>query len=374
MSLTIAGRPIAHFASLPELTRLALGFIDGGREWVGWASTSTTDRFDVPDDTQLVAQVQAGLHISPFALLPALGLMVSPVKLMTLGLIDLGVLRDAEDGADTTLADTQVQRVLAAHRLLTQADLQATQAWLHELQVDTAPVFQAIDFRDRLALHELMSDPLLAGSKPIDNEAAAFAVAQARTPVEFADYFRMYVLASTTLPPDSSPAQRGARATLSMDTLLPLFFGDLDCPQVAPLAAPADVAAAVSLWQAGGQQVGFSRLSEGPALLMRHTFYESQTGVAARQMVKAYVQKAQQLISQVRPTRGRMGQDGLTCTFQLHSPSGDERAVLQLSADGTISLRDYGLQRKQTDLPIDPNPAPAATAPQSLVSDELEIT
>ncbi len=368
MSLTIAGRQIQQLASLAELTRLALGFIDGGREWVGWATTSITDRFDFADDTQLVAQVQSGLHVSPFTLLPRLGLMVSPVKLMTLGATDLGVLRDAENGRDTTLAGSQVQRVLALHRLLTQADLQAPLAWLHELGADTAPVFQAIDFRDRLTLHELMKDPLLAGSGPIDGEAAAFALDQARTPVEFADYFRMYLLAATTLAPDATPAQRLARATLSMQALLPLFFGDLDCPQVGPLAAPADVAAAVSAWLAGGQQVGFSRLSEGPVLLMRHTNYESETGDAASRLARQYVQKAQQLLAQVKPTSGRMGQDGLTCTFPLHSPSGDERAVLQLGADGTISLRDYGLHRKQADLPI----APAT--PASFASDEQEST
>lgn len=366
MSLTIAGRQVQQFASLAELTRLALGFVDGGREWVGWAATSVNARFVFSDDTQLVAQVQAGLHISPFALLPRLGLMVSPVKLMTLGATDLGVLRDAENGVDTTAANSQVQRVLALHRLLTQADLQAPLDWLHELGVDTAPVFQALDLRDRLMLHELMKDPLLAGSGPIDAEAAAFALDQARTPVEFADHFRMYLLAATTLAPDATASERLARATQSMQTLLPLFFGDLDCPQVGPLAAPADVAAAVSAWLAGGQQVGFSRLSEGPALLMRHTSYEGEAGNAAAQLARQYVQKAQQLLAQVKPTSGHMGQDGLTCTFPLYSPSGDERAVLQLSADGTISLRDYGLHRPQADLPI----AGAASASES---DELEI-
>ena len=370
MSLTIAGRPIPHLASLSELTRLVLDCIDGGREWVRWATTSITDRFAFPDDTQFIAQVQTGLHVSTFTLLPQLRLMVSPVKLMTLGSTDLGVLRDAENGLDNTLASTQVQRVLAAHRLLAQADLQAPLDWLHELGVDTAPVFQAADFRDRLALHELMNDPLLAGSAPIDREAAAFALEQARTPVEFADYFRMYLLASTTLAPDATPAQRHARATLSMQTLLPLFFGDLDCPQVGPLASPADVAAAVDAWQASGQQVGFSRLSEGPVLLMRHTRYESETGGAARHLAERYVRQAQQLLARVKATRGRMGQDGLTCTFKLYSPSGDERAVLQLSADGIISLCDYGLHRRHADLPV----AAAAAAPQSNASDELEIT
>ncbi|WP_431257274.1 hypothetical protein ACQ86G_21835 [Roseateles chitinivorans] len=243
MSVSVAGRPVQQAASLSDLARLALAFVDGGLEWLGWAAAGMGVRYDFPDETTLLSQVQLGLHGSPLALLPRLGLMVSPVKLMSLG-GDLPVLAKAEGGDANALLNTQVRRVLDDHQLLSQADLIAPQAWLTDLGVARAPVLQGTEFHDRVALVRLMRDPLLAASAgseadTLAKEAATFAVQQSRTPQEFCDYFRFYLaLAARSAAASPGPGQRADAAAQAMRTLLPLFFGALDCPQVTGLPSP----------------------------------------------------------------------------------------------------------------------------------------
>lgn len=354
MSVSLAGRPVRQPGALSDLGRLALAFVDGGLEWLDWAGAHPAARYDFPDETTLLAQVQMGLHGSPFALLPTLGLMVSPVKLMTLGLPNLRVLAKAEDGDGGTQVAGQVQNICAAHRLLNQAALAAPQAWLAELGVDDAPVFQGTDFLDRVALVDLMNDPLLAASDAaIAKEAAAFAVKQARTPPEFADYLSFYqALASEPDALSLTADQRDARAAQAMVTLLPLFFGALDCPQLNGLPSPGEVGQAVGAWLASGKQVGFSRLSEGLRQVVRHTHYDLETGQKARHLVDQYLNQAQSLLATVKPHKGQMGQDGHTCVFHLNHDG--LQAQLLLSGNGVISLREFGLQHDPPDMPYPP--------------------
>ena len=89
MSLTIAGRVVPQRNSLSQLCHLTLSFIAGGVRWLDWTIDNPTVRHEFPDETELVVQVQQQLHASRLTLLPRLQLMISPIKLMTLGLADL---------------------------------------------------------------------------------------------------------------------------------------------------------------------------------------------------------------------------------------------------------------------------------------------
>jgi hypothetical protein len=345
---------------LSDLARLALAFVDGGLEWLSWAAGGMGVRYDFPDETTLLSQIQLGLHGSPMALLPRLGLMVSPVKLMSLG-GDLPVLAKAEGGDANALLNTQVRRVFDNHQLLSQADLMAPQAWLTDLGVAQAPVLQGSEFQDRVALVRLMRDPLLAASAGSDadtlaKEAAAFAVQQSRTPQEFCDYFRFYLaLAARPAAATLGPGQRSDAAIQAMRTLLPLFFGALDCPQVTGLPSPDEVARAVRAWLSSGKPVGFSRLSEGLVQMALNTRFQNETGSAARQLVEGYLNAAQTLLGATQPRDALLGQDGNCAVFLLES--GEQHMELQLSTNGVISLRDFGLARRlAAALVSDPQP------------------
>jgi hypothetical protein len=356
MTLTVAKRLIQDATSLSPLGRMTLGFIDGGTEWLAWAVAHTASRYDVADETVLMAEVQHGLHASRFTLLPRLQLMVSPVKLMTLGFANLRTLARAESGNTSSVVEAQVRRILADHGLLTQADLAAGTSFLVELGVAGAPVFQAMGFHERMAIYGLLhlGEGPDAYTPALRREAASFSVQQARTPQEFCDYYQLYLqpLANGTAAADAT--QRDAQATRTMQALLPLLFGALDCPQVGELASPDQVSRTVGQWLASGKQIGFARLSQGVQQVVRHSAYKNETGEAARRVLELYLQAARSFVASTRPQRPRMGQDGASSTFTLDA--GNQQALLHVDAAGVVSLS--GFARK-------PSTPPAATAPDA---------
>lgn len=340
MTVSVANKMIQNRAGLSNLGRLALAFIDGGTEWLDWAINDAVSRYDFPDESTFVADVQQGLHLSRLALLPNLKLMVSPVKLMTLGVDDLRTLANAETGNDSALVAAQVKRILASHRLVTQDQLAAGPAFLTELGVADAPVFQFMGFEESLAIQGLLDLPEAdsASDPDLRTEAAAFAVQQARTVPEFADYYRTYLIYATKIGAQGdTPGERTEKAQAAVQTLLPQLFGCLDCPLVSGLVAPAEVGAAVTNWHRRGRQIGFARLSEGVLQIVRNTGFKDETDGAARMIVNSYLTTAQSLLSSVPLQRGIMGQDGASCVFPLENT--DQEAELQLGSTGTISLR-----------------------------------
>jgi hypothetical protein len=354
MSITIAGKLIPQPAALSDLGRLALAFIDGGMEWVAWAANTPLARYDFTDETQLVATVQNGLHASRCTLLPGLKLMVSPVKLMTLGLADLRVLAKAEGGDDSAVGSVQVRRVLADHQLTTQGDLAAAMGCLAEQGVGEHALFQSMSFEDKLEVCLLMSQPQPEQDPALLREAAAFGARQARTPLEFCDYYRLYLDRAAQLDTQATPAQREAAAAEAMQALLPMLFGALDCPQIKGLAGPQEVGATVSNWLTRGRQVGFARLSRGVQQLVRHAPYKGETGDAARRVAELYLRTAQSFLAAHRIEGGLMGQDGATCLFPIDG--GSLRMVLQMNSGGVISLHEFGAR----PAPVTPPAVPAA--------------
>jgi len=345
MTLTVANRLIQDTTSLSPLGRMTLGFIDGGTEWLAWAVANTTSRYDFPDETLLVAEVQHGLHASRYTLLPQLQLMVSPVKLMTLGFANLRTLARAENGNTSSVVEAQVRRILADHGLLTQVDLAAGTSFLVELGVADAPVFQSMGFHERRAIYALLhlGEGPDAFTPALRHDAALFAVQQARTPQEFADYYQVYlqqVAHAGAL--SASAAQREALASGAMQVLLPLLFGALDCPQVGELASPDQVSRTVGQWLTNGKQLGFARLSHGVQQVVRHSAYKNETGDAARRVLDLYLQAARSFVASTRPQRPRMGQDGASSTFMLDA--GNQQALLHVDAGGVVSLSGFGLK------------------------------
>jgi hypothetical protein len=342
MSVFLVGRPIQRSGDLSELGRLALTFIDGGAEWLHWAIGDTASRYDFADETALVGGVQDGLHATRFALMPRLGLRVSPVKLMTLGLSDLRLLAKAEGGSDTPGSAARVRRVLDGHALLDTADLDQGTALLANLGVADAPVFQCLDFEARAALHGLVGAPdPKAGTAPLAKEAAGFAVLQAQSPPEFADYYRAYLRLADKLDLVEAKADdRAAAAEAAIGVLRPLLFGAHDCPRVDGLVGPGEVGRVVEDWVRQGKVLGFLRLSLAVWQVIAHSDFRRETGEDARRIVDDYLHAAQGFLATVPITRGRMSQDGASCVFPLEQ--GQYRAQVRLDPPGLITLGEFG--------------------------------
>lgn len=339
MTLMISNKAIVGRQSLSDLTRIVLAFVDGGLQWIDWATSSSVAWYAFADETALAAAVQQGLHGSVYTLLPRLGLMVSPVKLMTLDLAELRILARIETGDENTAVAVQAQAILGRHGLVTQRELAGARTLLADLGVAGASLFQALGLDELLALHALL-DPRIGGGEAqgLRAEAARFALEQARTPQEFVDYCQAYIGYLTRLKLlGEPPERRGELVGAALATFLPLLFPALDCPQVNGLVAPSEVAAAVTGWLQRGRPVGFSRLSEAAAQILQHSSFTGGTAAQAQQTINDYMTSWHAFLAVNPLGRGEMGQDGVSCRFAVEAKG--LRGEVQLGQGGTITTR-----------------------------------
>lgn len=339
MTVSVASR-LYRPSGLSELGRLVLAFIDGGPQWIEWAMADQQARYHFADEVALVTGVQSGLHGTPFVLLPKTGLLVSPAKLMATSIADLRILAQAEAMGVTPPAATDLARVLDVNALVPASQLGDGAAMLSRLDVADAPAFQLLSLEDRLALRTLDQDAQTTTLAPgLLAEAAAFGVAQGRTPLEFIDYTRAYVAFSTRPAAPPAQADRASAMQGALDTLLPLTFACLDCPSVAGLVAPWEVSAAIAEWLGMGRQVGFARASLAFQQIVAHAGYSGQTGAAAQALVRDYLARAQILLADPELGRGRLGQDGASCRFEIASRT--DEATIALGATGIVTLARF---------------------------------
>lgn len=345
MTVIVAGKLIQKSDSLSELARQTLTYIDGGPQWLAWAMPNPMVCYELSDETTLLAEVQQGLHASPMALLPVLGLWVSPVKLMSLGSANLRALGQAETGDTSAAVAQQTQRIMADHHLVDAQQLRSAGDFLQELGVASAPVFQALDFNDRVAVYELAAVPLgQDGDNPalLRQEAAAFAVQQARTVPEFCDYYQVYLAHSKKMNAlRGPPAAREQLVSQAVQTLLPLAFGAMECPQLPDrLPSPAEVEQCLRNWLARGHKLGFASLSQAVLQIVTQTIFTTETGADARRLFDLYLSAAQSFLGGNRLKESRLGQDGASLVFTLQNAQ--QQALLQVSADRLLSLRKFG--------------------------------
>lgn len=334
MSLVVAGMNVSGVEPLSGAAQLVLALIDGGQQWVAWAAGTPQVAYAFADELALLSGIQQGLHATPLMLLPRLGLLVAPERLMAL---PFDALRRLALGESGDIPAAEVAAALSSQGLATSGDLAAVDALLAEFGIAAAPLFQAMALGDRLALLSLARE--LAASDAADadarKQAAAFAVDWARSPDEFADYFRAWLAIATGADAITKPD--AARAAL--ETLLPLAFGALDCPSVAGPAGPEQLAAAVAAWHRAGRRVGFARLSLAVAQLVAHGGFRGQTGQAAQALVDSHVDQAQALLAATLPAGARLRQDG---ALALYDFAGDgAEAVLGLDASGMITVQSF---------------------------------
>ncbi|WP_018606661.1 hypothetical protein [Uliginosibacterium gangwonense] len=353
MSLIVAGRNIPQASAISELGRLCLSLVDGGLQWLDWAIHSNTVRYNMPDETQLVANAQQGLHGTPLTLLPVTGLSASPVKLMTLGLADLRVLAEAEtQGTSDGVVDARLNRILAQHQLVRQQDLHAVQAWLTQLGVSNAPHFGSMSLPEALCLYQLLQQPATENTDEnpqLSQAAAQFGIDQARSPMEFADYYQFYLALAAE--------QKQAEAINILQALLPNLFQWLDCPQLQGLPSPIAVIQAVKDWNSRSRQLGFARISLAALRIVQHTGFSNAPTDNASASIWRYVQAAQSFLLSTTQVLPHMNQDGASCQFILNG--GAQQATLLLDGNSIVSLDDYtpNVNSSQSNTPAETSPS-----------------
>ncbi len=337
MALSISGTSISPTSQLSPETRITLSIIDGGLAWLNWAMSDQQARYDFKDETELVNSVQQGLHTSSLCHLPNLGLLVSPVKLMTLG-SSLPILAKAESGNILPDQDKQLKQLLIENNLRTHLVLADGLNLLKQLDVDQAYIFDALNFEDRLTLHNLylwISEA--KADSDLQKEAAAFAVKQAFSCHEFCDYFQVY-LSLSRQNPSLNQEQRLEHANNCLTKLLPLLFGALDSTQTSGIPAPAEISPLVQRLSLMGKRLGFQNISSALLEILEHAGYDEQPTSYWVKTISTYLDTAQSFIAMGTPVYAWIHQAGNGCTVGYKTK--DKQAEL-VAHNGLISLRSF---------------------------------
>ena len=284
----------------------------------------------------LLGGVQQGLHGARMAWLPQAGLQIGPVKLLSLGQEDIDTLCRIEAGEDDRPASLRFHDLLSRHALLTNTALQAYRPFLASIGVADAPLFLQLDFHESRALCQLSSEQgtAMASDAP-SAEAAGFALANARRPIEFCDYYRFYRTAPHTA---DSAEQRGLDAMYTLQLLLPNLFEMLDGAQLTHLPAPEEVDQAINATLASGRTVGFARISLAAQQLSIGLPPAHLGEQAVAEYARCRMRDVQALLGSHRVHSSRLGQDGASMHCLIEGKHG--HAAVQVE-DNSITLARY---------------------------------
>lgn len=336
MSLFVAGRSILHPHQLSPLGQRVLSLLDGGVPWVQWAMASTTQRYAFGDEGSLLDGVQQGLHGARMAWLPQAGLQIGPAKLLSLGQEDIDTLCRIEAGEDGHPLSLHFHDLLSRQALLTNTALQTYRPFLASIGVADAPLFLQLDFHESRALCQLASEQgtAMASDAP-SAEAAGFALANARRPIEFCDYYRFYRTAPHTA---DSAEQRRLDAMYTLQLLLPNLFEMLDGAQLTHLPAPEEVDQAINATLASGRTVGFARISLAAQQLSIGLPPAHLGEQAVAEYARCRMRDVQALLGSHRVHSSRLGQDGASMHCLIEGKHG--HAAVQVE-DNSITLARY---------------------------------
>lgn len=332
-AVEIGGRPLTNPGQLSSGAKTVLAFIDGGVSWLDWSAQSTTP-YSFPDESSMLTQIQSGLHGTPIVLLRGIGLQIHPARLMAMPLDDLHTVSRWNASAQDVAQDFEGIAILSAAQLRRDKDLTAVQSWLSELALSGNALFQALSLSDLVALYNLIN-AVGGDSVELQQEAAAFALKHAQSPMTFVDSFQFYVAvnaANGALP----PAGRSARAEVMWTSLLPLLWPYLDGPVLPAGGGQAMTLQELEGWLRQGRVLGFSRVSLAAAqVAMSGALGDgSQAGLA--QEVRQYMAAAQALLAQGGSPTVSLSQDGKDSLYTFHS--GSALATVCVDANGDTSL------------------------------------
>jgi hypothetical protein len=341
MSLTLADS-LVGLQDLSPLTRQALALVDGGLQWVSWASNDGLQRYSFPDETTMVGAVQEGLHGTRLAYLSRCHVFISPVKMMTMGLDELKAISQWEAGDDSSPGSSTIEGLLAANNVITCTNLASPDGILKELGVGDSPLFANMGLMERLELQEWSTSVTLQdeAARDLAKEAAQFALKQARQPYDFLDYYRIYIMLAEREAAGSSQSmdQRMTSSEQVLHALLPELFAYLDCPQTTKLPSPDEVLGVVKDWLLNGKSLGFNRLSSGAQQIVGSASFSTDPATMTAS-VRSYVVAANQFFSQQQQLASVMKQDGSTCCYQAEDQQ--HSGELLLSAEHVISLQTF---------------------------------
>lgn len=355
--VTLGTKPLRNVSELSEPAVEVLSLIRNGATWMKWALNDTSNTYEFRDENTLLCGVQAGLHGTPLVLLTKTKLLVGATKLLSMSIDALKTLA-ANEATTTNGVGMQAQKVLNANDLKTQDTLATIGPFLQQAGVATAPIFQAMGLADQIAIYDLMrlSERIPAMKPALQNNAAAFAVSLATSPIEFVDLYKIYYqVALRQNLMDVDVTARNEQVQQVWQTLVPFVMTWLDCPSFGRMQKPAGLYDSILRWGRPGGKVGFTRLSSGVFQIVANSVYVNQSGAEAWSIVNTYAKDAQTFLLANAPTTAYVAQDGLSCNYVAQSDSLEAR--LQSTSHGLTTIGSFSARRKSSQ--PSPTQAPA---------------
>ena len=348
--VSIGGRAVTGRAELPPEVASVVSMIRGAQRWLEWAAADPIDPYAFDDSASMVAGIQDGLHGSPWTLLPRLGVMVSPVRLLELAPDELSALASYEaESSAGVVSDRQVKKILSEHDLISQDELEVGLDFLDEMGLRSNSVFQSLSLADQIELFRLVDSAQTETKldQKSQKEASAFAVRDAHQPMEFIDYYRFYMCALERGVGGKSAAKRMSKAQELADGLSGRLYGQLKCPTVDHAPSLEELKALLGSWLPEHGSAAFPRLSAAVSEVFCSTEVIEPSGGATETAVDEFLSAAQSFLAYTPPSSSSVAQDGWSRRYLLSAESGEAR--LAWDKTGQITLESLVLESDKGD-------------------------
>jgi hypothetical protein len=339
-SVTVGDKLLSSQADLGD-TSTIVNLIDTGSSWLAWAIGNAGVHYRYADESSLVTGLQSGLHGTDLVLLPELGILLHPLKLMELKADELSVLAAVKQGSDSATL-RQAKRILAAHKLRNREDLEIGSEFLAETGVQNEPVFSGLTLAGQLALFAMVDEfsDANAFNKTLQKEAARFAVSHAESVFEFVDYYKFYMATiDDPAPSDSGVSARINKAEALRASGEPLLYGYLSCPSFSGVPTLEQMSVMVQRWLAEGNVLGFPRLSHGLMQIAQHADLQGTNEQATSALIKEFSAQSGALFKEKLAGSVELTQDGRKHFYSCQGTSGSAR--LCHSSNGNLTLESF---------------------------------
>jgi len=343
--VAIDGQKVQNLSDLPSSVQMVTSIIEGGQNWFEWAAKEPVSVFDFPDWPALVDGIQIGLHGNDLVLIGSLGLLVSPVALLSMPDLGISALETyLTAGSGNSVADIELEKVLRQSNYLSQSQLTLVTDFLSQVELSGNPLFQAMSLGDRIAIYRAINQ--LPGDWALQpanqTEAAGYASDYATSPRAFADFYTFY-MANFAIPEldNLSPDRRARMARLRSDQIAATLRNDMRCPAVVGNPAPEQFQRDLRAWFSAGNGLGFSRVSQGVAVIAGLKKAEDLTGQALTRQIDKYLERAKSVVNHGEPNpEPTVAQDGSAFFYTFDAR--DMQTVLQLECgSGAVTLAEF---------------------------------
>jgi len=185
--IVVSGQQVNSLDSFSKDFFAFLELIKDGYEWLNWATTQAKSIVcTASGEGELLQMIHLGLHNTEMLKFDNFQMNIN--KALSLNISDLNTLQESIKIAGNV--DSEVTTVQSKYKLLSNEQLDSNTAFLSDNQISEHPIFQGLNFREKLSLYRFQVQ--FSKTKKVNQEAIQFAISKAVTVEEFSNYYQFY--------------------------------------------------------------------------------------------------------------------------------------------------------------------------------------